>query len=91
MGEWSNFKKYLFRNGELGITIDFSKIDFSEKYWNEISEKIATAYREMSALEAGEIANKGENRMTRHYWLRNSKIVPSAEIQSNIDSTIEKH
>jgi glucose-6-phosphate isomerase len=80
----------LFHNGELGITINFSKIVFSEKYWDEISEKIATAYREMAALEAGEIANKDENRMTRHYWLRYSKIASSAEIQSNIDSTIEK-
>jgi glucose-6-phosphate isomerase len=43
----------------------------------------------MSTLKTGDVANKDENRMTRHYWLRNSKIVPFAEIQWDIDSTIE--
>jgi glucose-6-phosphate isomerase len=45
----------------------------------------------MIVLEAGEITKKNKNRMVGHYWLHNSKIAPSAEIQSDIDSTIEKN
>ncbi|MDR1890945.1 MAG: glucose-6-phosphate isomerase [Puniceicoccales bacterium] len=90
MDEWNNFEKYLFRNDELGITIDFSKIGLSEKFFNGMAEKITTAHREMAALEAGVIANRDENRMVGHYWLRNSNIAPSPEIQGDIDGGIEK-
>ncbi|MDR2778756.1 MAG: glucose-6-phosphate isomerase [Puniceicoccales bacterium] len=90
MDEWSNFEKYLFHNGQLGLTIDFSKIGFSEKFFNGMAEKVATAYREMAALEAGAVANGDENRMVGHYWLRNSGITPFQEIQVSIDAGIEK-
>ncbi|MDR2777033.1 MAG: glucose-6-phosphate isomerase [Puniceicoccales bacterium] len=90
MDDWSEFKKYLFRSNELGMTIDFSKIGFSEKFFNGMVEKIAVAHREMAALEAGAIANRDENRMVGHYWLRNSNIAPLPEIQRDIDDGIEK-
>jgi glucose-6-phosphate isomerase len=90
MDGWSNFEKYLFRSDELGITVDFSQIGFSEKFFNGMAEKIAAAHREMAALEAGAIANRDENRMVGHYWLRNSNIAPSPEIQGNIEDGIEK-
>ncbi|MDR0742650.1 MAG: glucose-6-phosphate isomerase [Puniceicoccales bacterium] len=90
MEDWSEFKKYLFHNDELGMTIDFSKIGFSEKFFNGMAEKIAVAHREMVALEAGTVANRDENRMVGHYWLRNPNIAPSPEIQGNIGDGIEK-
>ncbi|MDR2629228.1 MAG: glucose-6-phosphate isomerase, partial [Puniceicoccales bacterium] len=90
MDDWTNFEKYLFRSDELGMTIDFSKIGFSEKFFHGMAKKIAVAHREMAALEDGAVANRDENRMVGHYWLRNSNIAPSPEIQRNIDNGIEK-
>jgi glucose-6-phosphate isomerase len=58
-----------------------------------MSEKKATAYCETTAGEAGEageMTNKDENKMVGHYWLHNSNIALSIEIQLDIDSTIEK-
>ncbi|MDR1173620.1 MAG: glucose-6-phosphate isomerase [Puniceicoccales bacterium] len=90
MDDWSNFERYLFRSDELGMTIDFSKIGFSEKFFSGMAEKIAVAHREMAALEAGAVTNRDENRMVGHYWLRNPNIAPFPEIQENIDDGIEK-
>ncbi|MDR2737835.1 MAG: glucose-6-phosphate isomerase [Puniceicoccales bacterium] len=90
MDEWSNFERYFFRDGKLGISIDFSQIGFTEDFFREMDGKISTAYREMAALEAGTVANTDENRMVGHYWLRNSNITPFEEIKLKIDSGVEK-
>ena len=67
---WQRYKKYLYYNQELGLTLDISRVDFREGYFSEMEEKIAKAYKAMEELEAGAIANPDENRMVGHYWLR---------------------
>ncbi|MDR1595347.1 MAG: glucose-6-phosphate isomerase [Puniceicoccales bacterium] len=90
MSEWSDFEKYFFRADDLGISIDFSKIGFSDEFFSAMEYKISTAYREMAALEAGAVANRDEYRMVGHYWLRNADIAPSEGIREQISETIEK-
>jgi glucose-6-phosphate isomerase len=48
------------------------------------------AYQAMDRLEKGDIANPDENRMVGHYWLRNPSLAPTAEIISDIKSTLER-
>ncbi len=45
---------------------------------------LAKAHHAMVALEAGSIANPDEKRMVGHYWLRDPKRAPSAEIADAI-------
>jgi glucose-6-phosphate isomerase len=39
------------------------------------------AFKAMSELEKGAIANPDENRRDGHYWLRNPALAPEPEIQ----------
>jgi glucose-6-phosphate isomerase len=88
MDEWTNFEKYFFGSEKLGMRIDFGAIGFSDEFFAEMSKKINAAYGEMAALESGAIANGDENRMVGHYWLRNSNIAPSKQIQEDIEANI---
>ena len=45
-------------------------------------------YGEMAALEAGAVANRDENRMVGHYWLREPKLAPDAGIAAEIEFTV---
>src|SRR5206468_11900265 len=49
---------------------------------------MVAAFREMDALEKGEIANPDENRMVGHYWLRAPDLAPTREIAAEIRKTI---
>ena len=42
------------------------------------------AFKEMTKLESGAIANPDEKRMVGHYWLRNVKLAPTKQIQGEI-------
>ena len=46
------------------------------------------AFKDMSELENGSIANPDEQRMVGHYWLRNPSLAPTPEIRKEIEETI---
>ena len=87
MSHLDNFIKYFFRSKSTGISIDFSQVGFSEEFLSNMHDKVIDAFDEMSALEAGAIANKDENRMVGHYWLRNASMSPTEDIQNQINET----
>ncbi len=87
---WQRYKKYLYYNQELGLTLDISRVDFREGYFSEMEEKIAKAYKAMEELEAGAIANPDENRMVGHYWLRAPHLAPTKKISQEITGVIER-
>lgn len=54
-----------------------------------LQPKIAKAFTDMAALEAGEIVNPDEGRMVGHYWLRNAKLAPNDEIRLSITEPLD--
>ena len=88
MNHWSRFQKYLVRYPDLAISLDISRMNFEDDYLAKMEPLVTRAYEDMKKLEAGAIANPDEKRMVGHYWLRNSKLAPTPELQQGIDQDI---
>lgn len=86
---WNRYREYLNVNDSVGITVDISRMKFSDNFFAEMSESMNHAFTQMDALEKGEIVNPDENRMVGHYWLRDSSIAP-ADLRETIDGTVAK-
>src|SRR5690349_5427723 len=84
---WQRFQQYFLRYDELGFSIDISRMKFPDDFFVNMQPKIDKAFAAMRDLEKGGIANPDENRMVGHYWLRNSKLAPNAELRSEIEKT----
>ncbi|MBI3416612.1 MAG: glucose-6-phosphate isomerase, partial [Verrucomicrobia bacterium] len=50
--------------------------------------QMQAAFRAMTELERGAIANSDEKRMVGHYWLRHSALAPTSAIRNEIDDTL---
>jgi glucose-6-phosphate isomerase len=84
---WSRFQKYFLRYDDLGFSLDISRMRFPDGFFGKMKPLVEKAFAAMRELEAGAIANPDEQRMVGHYWLRDSKLAPSAEIRAAIDET----
>jgi len=89
MSHWDRFQKYFVRYPHLGFSIDISRMNFDDSLFSSLSEKIDQAFKAMRELEGGAISNPDEKRMVGHYWLRDSKLAPDANIRREIDDTLE--
>lgn len=87
---WERFKQYYYEFPSLGLRTDLSRMRFPDDYFDRMAPRIAAAFREMDALEAGQIANQDEKRMVGHYWLRNPSLAPNASIREEIESTLRR-
>lgn len=85
---WERFKKYYTEFPSINLSLDISRMNFTEKFIEEMRPRLAKAFKAMDELEAGAIANSDENRMVGHYWLRNSDLAPTPEIKTAIDQTL---
>ncbi len=85
---WKRFKSYLCVCDPVGITVDISRMKFSDAFLQEKDGDIRRAFGEMDKLEAGAIANPDEKRMVGHYWLRDSSKAPTAELRKEIDTCL---
>jgi len=85
---WQRYKNYLLVCQDVGITVDISRMNVSDRFFEEMRPRITRAFAEMDQLEAGAIANPDENRMVGHYWLRDSSRAPSREIKKEIDTCL---
>ncbi len=81
---WERYRKYLCACPSLGLTLDISRMGFSDEFLARMEGPIQKAYQDMKALEAGGVANPDENRTVGHYWLRSPELSPSAEISVEI-------
>lgn len=79
MSNWESFQKSVLRYPEFGFVLDTSRMDAPAEWSSEMQEKIARAFRDRAATEAGEIMNPDEGRAVGHYWLRNPALAPEAE------------
>ncbi|MBF0540007.1 MAG: glucose-6-phosphate isomerase [Nitrospirae bacterium] len=84
---WSRYQKYFYNNSDLGLMIDISRMNFDDSFFNGIKDNMDKAFKDMESLESGVIANKDENRMVGHYWLRNAALAPNQQLKDEINST----
>ena len=85
---WERYKKYLAFHPELGLMVDISRMRFPDDYFDLMEPRMQKAYREMDALESGEIANPDEERMVGHYWLRAPELAPDPKMTRDIKNTL---
>jgi glucose-6-phosphate isomerase len=78
---FDRFSQQLLRYPALGFSLDLSRMDIPAGFHESMKEKVAKAFADMVALEAGGIANPDEGRMVGHYWLRNPALAPTEEIR----------
>ncbi len=86
----SSFHHHFLHLPPLDVSLDTSKIPFTPSFFEEMQPKIAQALQDMSALEAGSIANPDEQRMVGHYWLRNHASAPSGDIRDELRENEQK-
>ena len=60
---------------------------FADDFFDTMRPRVDKAFTAMRELEGGAIANRDENRMVGHYWLRNSALAPNAELRRDIEET----
>lgn len=87
---WNRFQQYLCHCPELGLWLDYSRMQFDDDYLNRMEPALQKAFSAMQALERGAIANPDENRMVGHYWLRAPELAPTDEIRQEIVTTVDR-
>ena len=83
------YKERTTFHDEIGLSLDLSRVDFADDFFDQQSESINKAFTAMADLEQGAIANPDENRMVGHYWLRKPELAPSEDIQQQIKVCLE--
>ena len=84
---WQRFQQYFLHYGDLGFSIDISRMKFPDDFFEKMRPKIDRAFAAMRELEAGAIANPDEQRMVGHYWLRKPSLAPTKELRAEIEET----
>ena len=86
---WQRYKERTTFHDEIGLSLDLSRVDFADDFFDQQSASINKAFTAMAELEQGAIANPDENRMVGHYWLRKPELAPSKVIQQQIKVCLE--
>lgn len=86
---WQRYQDWLYYHEGLGFYLDVSRMRFDEAFVEALQTKFNKAFKDMTALEGGSIANPDENRMVGHYWLRSPDLAPTPELQQEIVKTLE--
>jgi glucose-6-phosphate isomerase len=84
---WNRYHQYLVRHEGTGFSVDVSRVRFDEGFLARMEPLAQKAFSEMKELEAGAIANRDENRMVGHYWLRAPQLAPTPELSAEISGT----
>lgn len=82
---WQRFQRNYFEFPAIGLALDLSRMNFSNRFFAKVKEQMDRAFETMSELEDGAIANPDEKRMVGHYWLRNPALAPAARIRTAIE------
>ncbi len=87
---WEEYRRRLCVVDEIALTVDASRMDLTDGLVAGMADQVARAHDEMARIERGERVNTDEDRMVGHYWLRDSKRAPTAEIARTIDETVAR-
>ncbi|MGE3820258.1 MAG: glucose-6-phosphate isomerase [Isosphaeraceae bacterium] len=86
---WSRHQRFACRLPAIGLSLDVSRMAFSDDFIARMGPVIDRAFGAMDELERGAIANPDENRMVGHYWLRAPERAPDPEITRAIRDTFQ--
>ena len=84
---WDRFQKYHLSNEQLGLSLDVSRVRFSDEWLTGMEPLAQKAFVSMKALEGGAVANPDEGRMVGHYWLRAAELAPTQALREEIVTT----
>ena len=87
---WDRYKQLHRHFPSIGLSIDVSRVAFTDAFVEEMKPRFAKAFDAMSALERGDIANPDEKRMVGHYWLRDPERAPTLVLRKEIEDTVER-
>jgi len=87
---WMRFQQNFLELPALGLSLDISRMKFSDGFFAEMEPRMQAAFRAMTELERGAIANPDEKRMVGHYWLRDPQLAPSAAVTSEISGNLSR-
>ncbi|GMV82221.1 MAG: glucose-6-phosphate isomerase [Planctomycetota bacterium] len=87
---WEKYKQCQVECPKIGVSLDYSRMNFSDSFLAEMQPKLEKAFKSMDDLVKGAIANPDEKRMVGHYWLRDSSLAPDAATKKEIDGTLAK-
>ena len=87
--KWARYCDLLYSDDSLGFWLDISRMDVAINDFEDFNEIYSKAFDALESLENGSIANIDEGRQVGHYWLRNPKVAPSAEISDSITKEIQ--
>jgi glucose-6-phosphate isomerase len=87
---WDRFRRYSTAFPTLGLSIDLSRMNFADDYFESMRPVIEKAFDSMATLECGAIANPDEQRMVGHYWLRDAAMAPKPEIVREIKDNLRE-
>lgn len=73
----------------LGISLDVSRIRFGDDFLARMQPRMAAAFDAMAELEAGAMANRDEERMVGHYWLRAPHLAPREQDRHDIRRVVD--
>jgi len=83
--QWRRFCKYFLSDAELGFSLDISRVRFENSFLQEMQAATADAIEAVRVLEAGATANRDQDLMVGHYWLRAPSLAPSPSIRREIE------
>ncbi|HEX9782880.1 MAG TPA: glucose-6-phosphate isomerase [Opitutaceae bacterium] len=86
-----SWEKFIARNyvfPEVDLSLDLSRVDVTDAFFNSMEPALQKAFAAISELEKGAIANPDEKRMVGHYWLRAPQLAPSAELTKEIKDAL---
>ena len=85
---WQRYKEYLCVCPDIRLMLDISRMGFPDGFFAAMEPGMQRSFGEMAALEAGAVANRDEERMVGHYWLRAPQLAPNAGIAAEIEFTV---
>jgi glucose-6-phosphate isomerase len=86
IGLWKRYKKYHLAAAGTDVTLDVSRMRFTDAFLQQKDYDIRRAFEDMDQLEAGAQSNPDERRMVGHYWLRAPERAPNPVIKEAIES-----
>jgi glucose-6-phosphate isomerase len=86
---WKRYEDWLYYHEGLDLYLDVSRMRFDDTLVKTLTPKFEKAFKDMEALEQGEIANPDENRRVGHYWLRDPDLAP-ANLKHDIVETLNQ-
>jgi glucose-6-phosphate isomerase len=84
---WQRYQDWLYYDEKLGFYLDVSRMSFDDAFVETMKPKFDKAFKDITAIEAGAIANPDEERMVGHYWLRDPDLAPTDELKQDIIET----